>query len=107
MYSRKDMLHYKILHTLFGRRIKLKSIHYIPSIEQFTQMISLGYAYGMVPDWQSYSLRANGDVVEVHENAVDFVKLFWHCWNIDSAPLRTFSANLVKNAKTLLSRPDR
>jgi LysR family transcriptional regulator (chromosome initiation inhibitor) len=103
MFSRKDMLHYKILQVLFGSPVEMKATHYVPSNEQFTQMISLGYAYGMIPDWQSASLRAKGEVVEVHERAVDSVKLFWHCWNIDSAPLKIFSARLVKNAKKLLS----
>jgi len=103
MFSRKDMLHYKILHVLLGSPIKVNAIHYVPSIEQYTLMISSGYAYGMVPDWQSDLLRSKGEVVEVHEGSVDSVKLYWHCWNIDSTPLKTFSKQLVKEAKNLLT----
>lgn len=103
MFSRKDMLHHKILHLLFGTSIEVQTIHYVPSIEQYTQMISAGYAYGMIPDWQSDQLRAKGDVVEVHERAIDSVKLYWHRWNIDSVPLKMFSAQLVKKAKHLLA----
>ncbi len=102
MFSRKDMLHYKILKEFLGCAVNVKSIHYVPSIEQFTQMISNGYAYGMVPDWQSRALREEGTLVEVSERAYGSVKLFWHCWNIDSAPLKIFSKQLVDMAKILL-----
>lgn len=103
MFSRKDMLHYKILQAVLGRPSKVKAIHYVPSIEQFTQMISAGYAYGMVPDWQSEPLRSTGEVVEVHAKAKGAVGLYWHCWNIDSAPLKAFSRQLVAQARLLLS----
>jgi LysR family transcriptional regulator (chromosome initiation inhibitor) len=66
-------------------------------------MISAGYAYGMVPDWQSEALRKSGELVEIHEKANAEVKLYWHCWNLTSAPLQSFSKRLVKEAKQLLS----
>ena len=103
MFTRKDMLHYKILQTVLGEDLKVKAIHYVPSNDQFMKMISSGYAYGMVPDWQSKTLRSKGEVVEVHERAHDSVKHYWHCWNIDSMPLRTLSKRLVNKAKILLS----
>jgi LysR family transcriptional regulator (chromosome initiation inhibitor) len=102
MFTRKDMLHYKILKVVFGHEIKVDKIHYVPSIEQFTQMINSGYAYGMVPDWQSESVRSRGELVEVHEKAHDLVNLYWHCWNIESAPLDRFTKQLIGEAKTLL-----
>jgi LysR family transcriptional regulator (chromosome initiation inhibitor) len=103
MFTRKDMLHYKILQRVLDEAIKVKAIHYVPSNDQFMKMISLGYAYGMVPDWQSKTLRSKGEVVEVHERAHDSVKHYWHCWNIDSMPLKTLSKRLVNKAKILLS----
>ena len=103
MFTRKDMLHYKILQKVLGEAIKVNAIHYIPAIDQFTQMISSGYAYGMVPDWQSNALRSNGEVVEVHEKAHDAVNHYWHCWNIDSTPLKTLSNRLVNKARVMLA----
>jgi LysR family transcriptional regulator (chromosome initiation inhibitor) len=103
MFTRKDMLHYKILQRVLGEAIKVKAIHYVPSNDQFMKMISSGYAYGMVPDWQSKVLRSKGEVVEVHGRAHDSVKHYWHCWNIDSIPLKTLSKRLVNKAKILLS----
>jgi LysR family transcriptional regulator (chromosome initiation inhibitor) len=103
MFTRNDMLHYKILQKVLGTAVKVNAIHYIPAIDQFTQMISAGYAYGMVPDWQSTTLRADGEVVEVHEQAQDAVNHYWHCWNIDSTPLKTLSSRLVNKARALLA----
>ena len=92
-----------LLREVLGHAVKVNAIHYVPSIEQFTQMISSGYAYGMVPDWQSKSMCLQGELVEVNNNAHDFVQLYWHCWNIDSTPLKTLTKQLVKNAKLLLA----
>jgi LysR family transcriptional regulator (chromosome initiation inhibitor) len=103
MFTRKDMLHYKILQIVLGEAINVKAIHYVPSNDQFMMMISSGYAYGMVPDWQSKTLRSKNEVIEVHERAQDSVKHYWHCWNIDSMPLKTLSKRLVSNAKNLLA----
>lgn len=103
MFTRNDMLHYKILQKVLDEVVKVNAIHYIPAIEQFTQMISSGYAYGMVPDWQSPALREGGEVVEVHEKAHDSVNHYWHCWNIDSTPLKTLSWRLVNKARIMLA----
>ena len=103
IFNRKDMLHIKILQDVFGLTMKPKAVHYVPSTEQFMQMISSGYAYGMTPDWQSNPLREAGDIVGVHEKAQKLVKHYWHCWNIESLPLSTFSKQLVSAAKKLLA----
>lgn len=103
MFTRNDMLHYKILRRVLGDAVTVKAIHYVPAIDKFTQMISSGYAYGMVPDWQSQILRSTGEVIEVDEKAHDAVNHYWHCWNIDSLPLKTFSRQLVDKARTLLA----
>lgn len=102
MFSHKDMLHYKILHEVLGRPVKVKATHYVPSNEQFLQMISSGYACGMVPDWQSEDLRSKGEIIEVHEKARDSVNHYWHCWNIDSPPLKALSKQIIDKAKILL-----
>ena len=104
MFSRKDMLHHKALNILFGDTVHVKNVHYVPSIEQFTEMISSGYAYGMVPDWQADPLRAENALIEINKKAIDSVHLYWHCWNIDSESLKTFSAQLLKGAKKLLAQ---
>lgn len=103
MFTHKDMLHYKILQKVLGAAVKVNAIHYMPANDQFIKMISSGYAYGMVPDWQSKALRDAGEIVEVHDKAHDSVNHYWHCWNIDSTPLKTLSRRLVLKARDLLA----
>ena len=103
IFNRKDMLHIKILQDVLGVTVKPKAVHYVPSNEQFMQMISSGYAYGMAPDWQSKAMLKAGDIVEVHERTQKSVKHYWHCWNIESLPLSTLTKRLVSGAKNLLS----
>jgi LysR family transcriptional regulator (chromosome initiation inhibitor) len=102
IFSRKDMLHHKFLRRVLKGPVKLNAYHYVPATEQYMQMISEGYAYGMVPDWQSEELQETGELVDIHAAEHDAVKLYWHCWNLDSAPLQEFSDQLVKEAKQWL-----
>jgi len=102
IFNRKDQLHYTFLQQAFGEGVKLKCAHYVPAPEQFLQMIRDGYACGMVPDWQSERLRDGGQLVEVYAATHVGIDLYWHCWNLTSAPLQRFSAQLVQEARRLL-----
>ena len=104
IFNRKDQLHYRFLTQAIGGATKLPFVHYVPAPEQFIQMIGDGYAYGMVPDWQSKAFRSSGRLVEVCETVHVGVDLYWHCWNLAAAPLQVFSAQLVREAKRLLAR---
>jgi LysR family transcriptional regulator (chromosome initiation inhibitor) len=104
IFSRKDNLHHKFLVHAMGRSIKLQAVHYMPAPEPFLEMIKAGYACGMVPDWQSGILRHNGGLVDVCAETHIAVGLHWHCWNLASTPLQTFSNKLVKEARPLLSQ---
>lgn len=103
IFNRKDMLHYKFLDQVLEVKARPRAIHYVPAPEQYLQMISSGFACGMVPDWQSEALRENGELVEICDKAIEGVKLYWHCWNLDSDLLQDFSKQLVDEAKSLLS----
>jgi len=103
IFNRKDMLHHKFIRQVLKGPVRLNAYHYVPAPEQYLQMISEGYSYGMVPDWQSEALRETNDLVEICAGEYDAVKLYWHCWNLDSAPLQEFSKELVKGAKQWLN----
>jgi LysR family transcriptional regulator (chromosome initiation inhibitor) len=102
IFNRKDNLHHKFLEQVMGMSIKLQAVHYIPAPEPFLEMIIAGYACGMVPDWQSEPLRNNGRLVEVSPPGHIAVGLYWHCWNLVSAPLQAFTNKLIKEARPLL-----
>jgi LysR family transcriptional regulator (chromosome initiation inhibitor) len=102
IFNRKDQLHYTFLKQALGGAVKVPVVHYVPAPEQFLQMIAGGYAYGMVPDWQSEEFRASGRLVEVCDTVQIGVDLYWHCWNLASAPLQRFSGQMVREARSLL-----
>ena len=102
LFNRKDKLHHKFLAQALGRSIQLQAVHYIPAFEPFMAMISGGYACGMLPDWQSEALRKDGRLIEVDPRTQLAVGLYWHCWNLASAPLQRFSTQLITAARPLL-----
>ncbi|WP_072909892.1 LysR family transcriptional regulator ArgP [Malonomonas rubra] len=102
IFNRKDRLHYQFMQQHLDGLPDRLPCHYIPTPEQFLRVISEGYSYGMVPDWQSAELRNSGELVELISGAVFPVALYWHCWNLDSPALHSFSQQLVHGAEMLL-----
>ena len=102
IFNRQDRLHHRFLERHLGLPLQLPA-HNIPAPEPFLRVIAEGYSYGMVPDWQSAALRERGQLQEILPDSVFPVELYWHCWNLASLPLQTFSAQLVSGARRLLS----
>lgn len=103
IFNRKDRLHHRFLERHLGALPSRLPCHNIPAPEQFLQGIADGYSYGMVPDWQSAALLNCGQLEELLPGAAFPVDLYWHCWNLASPPLDTFSAQLVSGAQRLLT----
>ena len=99
IYNRKDRLHYRFFQQYLDMTPKTIAAHYIPAPEQFLQVISAGYGYGMVPDWQGTELVNSGQLQELLPGAVLQLDLYWHCWNLAARPLQDFSAQLVIEAR--------
>ncbi len=102
IFNRNDRLHYRFLEQHLGGLPASLPCHHIPAPEQFLQVIAAGYSYGMVPDWQSVALRNSGELQEPLPGTALPVELYWHCWNLQSAPLQSFSEQLVRGAQQLL-----
>lgn len=103
IFNRKDRLHYRFLEKNLGGLPASLPCHHIPAPEQFLQVIAAGFSYGMVPDWQSVTLRNSGELQELLPEAAFPVELYWHCWNLQSLPLQSFSEQLVRGAQQLLT----
>ncbi|MCF6266449.1 MAG: LysR family transcriptional regulator ArgP [Desulfuromusa sp.] len=99
IYNRKDRLHNRFFKQYLDMAPKTIAAHYIPAPEQFLQVISAGYGYGMVPDWQGSELLKSGQLQELLPGAVLQLDLYWHCWNLAVRPLQNFSAQLVIEAR--------
>ena len=104
IFNRNDRLHHLFFERYFGTSPDVFTAHYIPAIEQFLELITAGYSYGMVPDWQSRELMAAGKLQELIPGATIQVDLYWHCWNLAARPLQEFSEQLVSKAGHYLGK---
>ena len=101
-FDRNDELLYKLLHQSLGEVPASIPTHYVPSVEKYAEFITLGLAYGVIPDQQSATLLGNGQIVDLAPECNIPVKLYWHCWGLKSNLLNRFTQQLSKQAKTLL-----
>lgn len=105
IFGRHDTLQFRLLHQALGTQPPLVPAHYIPSPEAFAEAVYRGHAYGAIPDQQSEAWLQTGQLVEVipqHE----YVRLYWHCWNISSELLDDLEACLKKVARQVLLQED-
>ena len=104
IFNRKDDLHNKLFNRFLGQKPVPLPAHYVPSSEKFADFIAAGFAYGMLPDQQSRPLEETGRIVNLAPDDKVAVKLYWHCWNLESRLLKTLSKTLDDNAGRLLKQ---
>ena len=102
IFSSKDELHDKMFRRIFQKPPSKIPTHYFPSSERFVDFITLGLAYGMLPDLQSKPLLKSGQLIELAPSCPIPAKLYWHCWNLKSCMLKNFTTNLIKQARLFL-----
>jgi LysR family transcriptional regulator, chromosome initiation inhibitor len=102
IYNRKDLLHYKLFQQAFGDVPDLIPANYVPSYEKFSDFITMGLGYGMLPLQQSEPLVRSGRLVNLSPDCNVSVKLYWHCWNLKSKLLEELTKQLILETKTLL-----
>jgi len=102
IFNRKDRLHYQFFEQHLNMTLESFPAHFIPAPDQFLQVITDGYSYGMVPDWQSTELLATGQLQELVPGVTLQIDLYWHCWNLSARPLQDFSDQLVVEARKKL-----
>jgi LysR family transcriptional regulator, chromosome initiation inhibitor len=95
-FNRKDHLNSKILIRALGKAPEGFSSFYVPSSELFLDFIKKGMAYGSIPDQQSRTPLARGEIHELAPEHRERVSLYWHCWNFESDLLRGLSKELIK-----------
>ncbi len=101
IFNRQDRLHHHYCEQILGDCPNHFPAHYIPSREELLGMISAGFGYGMVPDWDSADQLASGQLVELAPDQPQRVKLYWHCWNLESEALQELTEQLVKVTASL------
>ncbi len=71
----------------------------MPGSEAFREAIRLGLGWGMLPDLQSTSLAASGEVREIGDRARIDVRLHWHQYQLDSPALALLSDAVREGAR--------
>jgi len=104
IFNRKDELHYKLLQQALAEVPETLPVNYMPSAEKFVDVLAAGLGYGMLPFQQSEALIRTGRLVALAPDHIVPVKLYWHCWNLKSKPLVSFTRQLIAGAEKLLDK---
>ncbi|MBG0791649.1 MAG: LysR family transcriptional regulator ArgP [Desulfovibrionaceae bacterium] len=104
IFNRKDVMHGVVVKDALGAEPSRFNGFYLPSSEKFAQAIASGWACGMLPDQQADGLARRGELVDLLPGHVFTVRLHWHCWNLESATLLSFTRALVNGARGLLAQ---
>ncbi len=100
VFNREDRLHERFLGRLFLGFSFPGPVHYIPSSEQFLNMILRNRAFGALPLMQC-SPYLEGDLRELADFRIP-VDLYWHRWSMNSGDLADLTACLKESCRSLL-----
>lgn len=104
IFNRRDRMHEEHIQTVFGGMPRDFSGFYLPDSEQFAPIVATGRVCGMIPYQQACEYVERGELINLLPGHVYTVRLHWHCWNLDSAVLRSFSQALTAGARQELSK---
>ncbi|MET0473968.1 MAG: LysR family transcriptional regulator ArgP [Mycobacterium sp.] len=98
-WNRDDALPDRLMRKAF-RRVIAGPVHYVPTAEGFMAALRAGLGWGMHPDQLVREDLAAGTLVRIADVHLD-VPLFWQCWKLDSAMVRTVTDEVRSAAATL------
>ena len=87
--------------------VKLKQVNlyqcFVPSSEGQVRAVLNGWGASILPEILVRPHIESGQLVDLAPGTVLHVKLYWHCWNLDSAVLNSLSEAVILAAKAALS----
>jgi LysR family transcriptional regulator (chromosome initiation inhibitor) len=101
IFNRKDGLQHRVFEGILTEMPRSFPIHYIPSSEQFVELIRKGLAYGSVPDMQGRQYLQNHELVELVPGKAYPVPLYWHVWSHRSRLLEKITRILSQAGSTI------
>lgn len=102
VFNRKDRMHARFLAGLLGREMRFPA-HYLPSSEQFLELVAAGLAYGMVPELQARSRLASGELADLAPGRAEAAALYWHAWGLRTGRLDRLTGQVVRAARAVLA----
>jgi LysR family transcriptional regulator (chromosome initiation inhibitor) len=97
IYDRTDDLQDRYLRQRTGQKLQPPQ-HFIPASSEFASAVRLGLGWGMLPDAQSASAEAAGELVEFDPGAFIDVALYWQQWKLHSHTLAAVAAAIAAAA---------
>jgi LysR family transcriptional regulator (chromosome initiation inhibitor) len=84
IFDRKDDLQDRFLRKLAPRRTPGAARHFVPGSEAFVEAVTAGLGWGMIPEAQAATRRADGELVDLAPDRPVDVSLYWQQWKLDS-----------------------
>lgn len=104
-FNRKDALQHSFMTQSFGlKQVKLKQL-FVPSCEGQVRAVQAGWGVSVLPEMHVRTLLQSGDLVNLVPQHRLHVKLYWHCWNLNSSLLNALSSALHGAARLSLHPP--
>lgn len=75
--------------------------HYVPASHDFATAVQLGLGWGLLPQMQSSTAAASGDLVRLPGESVR-VAHYWQQWNLQSTVLDAIAAEIIAEARRVL-----
>jgi LysR family transcriptional regulator (chromosome initiation inhibitor) len=101
-FNRKDDLQSEFVARALGlRRVNVRQ-RFVPSSEGQVRAVLAGWGASVVPYLQVRGLLASGDLVNLAPQHSLSVRLYWHCWNLDSAVIDQLTQALTAGAQLAL-----
>lgn len=102
-FNRKDDLQSEFVGRALGlKRVALRQL-YVPSSEGQVRAVLAGWGVSVVPELQVREHLQSGRLVDIAAGHALPVKLYWHCWNLDSVVLDALTRSLTTAAAAALT----
>ena len=106
-FNRKDDLQAEFVARALGLRRVGLSRRFVPSSEGQVRAVLAGWGASVVPQIQVEGLLARGELVNLAPQWSLPVRLYWHCWNLDSAVIDQLTRALALGAQTALQSTEK
>ncbi|MCG8530380.1 MAG: LysR family transcriptional regulator ArgP [Desulfovibrionales bacterium] len=102
-YDRTDGMNGELLIN-YGIRPGEFPTHYVPDSHMFVDMCKKGLGYGMIPSLQIEEELATQQLLPIVSEHSVIVRLYWHCWNLQTRHISLLTEAFAKVAKGHLSQ---
>ncbi|MCZ2407620.1 MAG: LysR family transcriptional regulator ArgP [Burkholderiales bacterium] len=95
-FNRKDDMAAEFVARAYGlKRVALNHL-FVPSSEGQLHAVKAGWAVGVLPELLAREALAQGQIVDVAPGQVLPIRLYWHCWNLESEVLDALTQALTE-----------